>query len=397
MKALIVGGGIGGLTAALAFHHFGWDAEVLEQAPAITDIGAGIQISPNGMKVFRALGLENEICQAGFRPDALEMRFGRSGRQIFRVPLREAAPQRWGAPYVHVHRADLVGVLSGALERRLPGALRTGCTVLGHDDGGRQVSVRLAQGECAAGDLVVGADGIHSVIRTQMLGPEAPRFTGCIAWRAIVPASELGTLAPPSTACIWVGPGRHAVTYLLRRGTLANFVGVVERDGWRSESWIEQGSREEALADFAGWHPVIGNLIAKAETHYRWALFDRAPLPRWHSGRAVLIGDACHPALPFMAQGAVMAIEDAYVLAMLCAQQPGGLAAALQAFHARRIGRTSRVQLGSRRNGATFHRSGRVAQIAAYGPMRVAGKFLPQAVLARQDWLYGHDVTRHAY
>lgn len=397
MKALIAGGGIGGLTAALAFHHIGWDADIFEQAPAISEIGAGVQISPNGMKVFQALGIADAISDAGFRPEALEMRFGQTGREIFRVPVREVAIERWGAPYVHIHRADLVAVLKEAVHHRLPGSLQTGCTVSSYVSADHQVSISLADGRNATGDVLVGADGIHSVMRTQMLGPEAPRFTGCVAWRAIVPVAELGTIVPPPTACVWVGPGRHAVTYLLRGGTLANFVGVVERDDWRSESWTEQGSREEALSDFADWDPVITNLITKAETHYRWALFDRHPLPRWHDGRAVLIGDACHPTLPFMAQGAVMAIEDAWVLAGLCAANPEQIPAALEAFRTRRIGRTSRVQSGSRRNGNTFHRTGKAAQLATYGPMRLAGSLLPSAILARQDWLYGHDVTQAAY
>ena len=373
-KAIIVGGGIGGLTAALAFHAFGWTVDLLERSSELGEIGAGIQISPNGMKVFRALGLEDQIAENAFLPEALEMRFGRSGKQIFQIEARRAIVERWGAPYLHLHRADLVATLSALLRQRQPDAVQLGATCTGYENTENGVIATLENGETVSGDVLVGADGIHSNIRQQMLGQDAPDFTGNIAWRAVVPMDRLGDLAPPPTACVWVGARRHAVTYRLRGGTLANFVGIVEDDSWTSESWTEQGTMDAVLADFAGWHPVITNLIQSADAHYRWALFDRKPLSRWADGRAVLLGDACHPTLPFQAQGAVMAIEDAFLLAKLCAESPDDLPTALTTYFQTRQPRTSQVQTASRSNAKLFHKHTPLSRALTYGPMWLAGE-----------------------
>ena len=333
-------------------------------------IGAGLQISPNGMKVFEALGMSDRIAANAFQPEGIELRMGRSGRVVFDIPLGLSAADRWGAPYLHLHRADLVEALAAELAERAPGADGT------HVDGA----------------VLVGADGIHSVVRGMMLGPDKPRFTGNVAWRAVVPIERLGDDLPPPTACAWVGRGRHAVTYRLRGGALANFVGVVEHDGWQVESWSGEGLREDALRDFAGWHPVITNMIRQADVLNRWALFDRPALPRWHDGRVVLLGDACHPMLPFLAQGAVMAIEDAWVLAARLSEG-GDVTHALAAYERDRRGRTEAVQAGARNNAKLFHRHNPVTQLATYGPMWLAGRAAPGFVHSRNDWIYGHDVT----
>lgn len=391
-KVVIVGGGIGGLTAALAFHHFGWQVEVLERAPELSEIGAGIQISPNGMKVFRAMGLEEQIAKNAFQPEALEMRFGRSGRQIFRIEAQKAIIERWGAPYLHLHRADLISALKDLLLRRQPRAVRLDAAVTSYRQTDRAAMAVLASGEEVTGDLVVGADGIHSVIRDQMHGKDYPDFTGHVAWRAVVPMAELGDLAPPPTACVWVGKRRHAVTYRLRGGELANFVGIVERDEWTSESWTEQGTTEEVLDVFGSWHPILTNLIKTAGPPYRWALFDRLPLKTWMDGRVVLMGDACHPTLPFQAQGAVMAIEDAFLLAKLCAENPKDLDAALVEYFSARLPRTARVQSASRGNAKLFHRPTWLSRVLTYGPLWAAGKLAPSIIRSRQDPFYAYDI-----
>lgn len=391
-KVVIVGGGIGGLTAALTFNHFGWRVEVLERASELSEIGAGIQISPNGMKVFRAIGLEEEISKTAFAPEALELRFGRSGKQIFEIEARRAVLERWGAPYLHLHRADLVGMLKRQLEARQPGAVRLGAACTGYRQSEAGAAVTLENGEEVSADLVVGADGIHSVIRTQMLGDEHPDFTGNVAWRAVVPMDRLGDLAPPPTACVWVGPNRHAVTYRLRGGELANFVGIVEQNEWTSESWTERGTKEEVLSIFEGWHPAVTNMIEKADAHFRWALFDRQPLSRWVDGRVVLLGDACHPTLPFQAQGAVMAIEDAYLLAKLCSDTPNDLDTALSTYFETRLARTSRVQAASWANAKLFHKSTLLGRAFTYGPMWMAGKIAPGAIRSRQDPFFAYDI-----
>lgn len=391
-KVIIIGGGIGGLTAALAFHAFGWKVEVLERAAELTEIGAGIQISPNGMKVFRALGVEDRIARDAFQPEALEMRFGRSGKKIFEIEARQAIIERWGAPYLHLHRADLIAALSELLRSWQPNAVRLGAVCTRYENQGQRVLAHLETGEAIEGDLLIGADGLHSAIRTQMLGNDQPDFTGNTAWRAVVPMEKLGDLAPPPTACVWVGPRRHAVTYRLRGGRLANFVGIVESDAWTSESWTEQGTKAEVLSDFKGWHPVITNLIEKADEHFKWALFDRKPLSNWVDGRAVLLGDACHPTLPFQAQGAVMAIEDAYLLAKLVSDDALDVPSALKTYFESRQPRTARVQAASRGNAKLFHKHTPLSRAMTYGPMWIAGKVAPAAIRSRQDPFYSYDV-----
>lgn len=392
MHVLIAGAGIGGLTAALAFIKFGHRVTVAEQAGRIEEAGAGLQLSPNGMRVFDILGVSARIEANAFRPRAQEMRLGKSGFRLLSIPLREASRARWGGEYLHVHRADLVEALRSALEERAPGCVHLGCRVTGYVNRAAGVQGLLEGGETIEADLLVGADGIHSAIREQMTGTQAPRYTGNAAWRAVVPVLELGEHAPPETACVWVGSRRHAVTYRLRRGSLANLVAVVETREQPQESWTATGAREQALKDFKGWSPVIREILKKAKVLNRWALYDRDPLPRWSDGRAVLLGDACHPMLPFLAQGAVMAIEDAYVLACLISSR-NDIQQALTEYEDMRKPRTSRVQEGARRNAHIFHRGDPFTQLAVYSPIWAAGAFMPAFAKGQHDWIYGHDVT----
>ena len=397
MKIIVSGAGIGGLTAALCFIQQGAEVTVLERAPELGDVGAGIQVPPNAMKVFENLGLDNELAKIAFRPEAIEARMGRSGLGLFNIPLADAAIARWGAPYLHIHRADYIAVLETALRKQAPSAIQLEAELVSYSQNKTCVTALLVDGTEVTGDVLIGADGIHSPIRENMLGPQAPVFTGNVAWRAVVPIEKLGDLPPRPTACAWMGAGKHCVTYRLRRGELANLVAVVERDNWtaesRSESWVERGTHEEALADFQGWHPTITRILSEATELYRWALFDRAPLQTWIDGRVALLGDAAHPMLPFMAQGAAMAVEDGFVLANELAKA-NDVRQGLYAYQQKRLKRTAVVQAGSRANAKTFHRRSLATQLATYGPMWLAGKIAPTVIHARQDWLYGHDVTK---
>lgn len=397
MNIIISGGGIGGLTAALCAVHFGHQVTVLERASALGEVGAGIQVPPNAMKVFKKLALDEALAAIGFRPQAIEARMGMSGREVFHIPLAEAAEARWGAPYLHIHRADYIAVLENALRARTGNAVRLAAQVTGYRQSGDKVIVDLADGSAIEGDVLLGADGIHSPVRAHMLGDDKPIFTGNLAWRATVPLEKLGDDAPHPTACAWMCAGKHCVTYRLRRGALANFVGVVERDdcskeSWPAESWKQRGTRQEALADFAGWHKTIRRILSEADELYRWALFDRAPLKTWVDGRVALLGDAAHPMLPFMAQGAAMAVEDAWVVAEKLAHGDN-VNQALKSYQEKRYTRASAMQAGSRANAKTFHKRGAVAQFLTYGPMWLAGKTVPRLIHARQDALYGYDVT----
>lgn len=400
MKVLIAGGGIGGLTAALCCLRAGLTPIVMEQAGQVSEIGAGLQLSPNAMKVMAGLGLADQVIEAGFLPERSELRFGQSGARIFSFELGQNARQRWGAPYVHIHRADLIEVLRAALQERMPGAVKLEAKLVDYSQDAGGVRASLANGTLVEGDTLIGADGIHSVVRAHMQGDDAPRFTGNVAWRFVVPVAKLGEYAPGPSATAWVGKGRHGVTYLLRRGELANFVGVVEVDQSAvqhyHESWSQSGQREEALQDFAGWHPTITALIENAEPLFRWALHDRAPLPYWSKGKATLMGDACHPMLPFMAQGAAMAIEDAWVLSEELSRANAGqesIEEALKCYQNLRLPRTSKVQAASAANARTFHKRAPLERLATYGPMWIAGGVMPAFIESRFDWLYGNDVT----
>lgn len=358
---LIVGSGIGGLTAALCLAKQDFNVSLFEQAPKFVEAGAGIQLSPNCTRVLYHLGLEQALRQQAFLPQGTQFRHWRSGAVISESDLGDAAVQRYGAPYYHIHRGDLLRVLADAAAAEPNITLHLGAKVTGveNNSAGVQLSVN---DQSIAGDVLVGADGIHSQIRRSLWGDEEPNFTGNVAWRVLVPVERLpkNLIRPMSTA--WWGPGKHFVHYYVRGGSLVNCVCVVEKEGWEVESWTTPGDLAELQNDFSGWHSDIAQLLSHADqgSLFKWALFDRAPMPQWGQGRITLLGDACHPTLPFMAQGAAMAIEDAAVLAGCLSQGGGGatIESKLQAYEALRRPRTASIQTGSRRNAKVFHLSG---------------------------------------
>ncbi|MEM1435885.1 MAG: FAD-dependent monooxygenase [Pseudomonadota bacterium] len=354
-SVLIAGGGIGGLTAALTLAKIGCSVRVFEQSRAFSEIGAGIQLSPNCSRVLLDLGLETALRDCAFIPEGTQFRNWRSGRVIAESVLGDSIAERYGAPYYHVHRADFLSLLVEAANAHPDIALETRAPVQQVHELGDRVQLVVA-GSPHEGDLLIGADGIHSRIRSELWGSKRPQFTGNVAWRALVPTAQLpaGAVRPVST--VWWGPGRHFVHYYVRGGALVNCVCVVEKPGWEIESWTERGDPAELKADFAGWHSDVQLLIDQVEKDslYKWALHDRPPMPRWGRGRITLLGDSCHPTLPFMAQGAAMAIEDAAVLAG-CLRADADVSAALRRYEALRQPRTAAIQKGSRRNARVFH------------------------------------------
>lgn len=390
MKVVVAGGGIGGLCAGIALAKVGFEVELIERAPALTDVGAGIQLSPNATKGLAGLGVLEAVAQVASAPMALEMRIGKTGEKVFSIPIAQEARKRYGAPYLHVHRADLIEILARAA--KFAGVtVRLGARVSAYVRDADGLRVGLDTGAILPCDLLVGADGVRSTVRRQMLGEQDPRYTGAVAWRMTVPADVAPDL--PHSAIVWAGPGRHAVTYRIRRGELINFVAVVETDRWRNESWDQPGDPAELADDFGGWAPPIPDILASASHCFVWALFDRDPLPRWSEDRVVLLGDACHPMPPFQAQGAAMAIEDAIVLAK-CLKADGVSQASLTHYERLRKPRTSKVLASARANMGVFHRSNAITQAATYGPMKLADRLFPAFVRSRQDWIYGYDV-RH--
>lgn len=386
MRILIIGAGIAGLATALALARKGHEVRVLERADGLGEVGAGLQLGPNAMRVLAALDVADAVAAAGCSPQAITLREGRSGRAILTVPLGEAALRRWGARYVTLHRADLVAILGTALEAAQPGALTTGCAVDRIDcETARAVT---AAGQAHGADLIVGADGIQSQVRARLFGADAARFTGHVAWRALIRIAADDPDAPPPGVSGWLGPRRHAVTYRVRRD-LVNFVGVTEQADWREEGWALAGDPDRLRADFAGWDRMT-RLLTRVQQPMRWALHDRKPMRAWHRGRAVLIGDACHAMLPFLAQGAAMGIEDGFALAGLLPAQADstGIDAALDRFYALRQPRTARVQASARANGVDFHAGNPLATLAMRLPLGRAASARPDAVMARWDWLY---------
>lgn len=372
---LVAGGGIGGLTAALCLAKQGLNVSLFEQTSEFVEAGAGIQLSPNCARVLHYLGLEKALSHQAFFPQATQFRHWRSGQVISESTLGEAAVQQYGAPYYHMHRGDLLNVLVDSAIANSKITLHLGSKVSGAEQSDAGVKLSVG-GESFEGDVLIGADGIHSEIRTILWGDEQPSFTGNVAWRALVPVERLpkNLIRPMSTA--WWGPGKHFVHYYVRGGSLVNCVCVVEKDGWEVESWTTPGDYAELTKDFSGWHDDIQQLLAQADhsTLFKWALFDRAPMSQWGQGRITLLGDACHPTLPFMAQGAAMAIEDAAVLAGCLAHNGAAqtLEARLQKYEALRRPRTAGIQSGSRRNAEVFHLSGVKAWLRNRA-VRVAG------------------------
>lgn len=395
MKIGIVGAGIGGLTAALACRRAGLEVHVFERSPVLQEVGAGLQLGPNAVRVLHALGLESSLAEVAFRPDAIRMRAWRSGHLLAELPLGDHALRRYGAPYVQVHRADLQSLLVKALNA-LDVGLLLGAECTRIETSAEQSTLGLGDGRAAHVDALVGADGIRSFVREHLFGPQDARFTGNVAFRGVVPAEVLpeGIVEPAATA--WLGSRQHFITYYVRRGELINYVAVVENDDWREESWDVAADRRELSEPFRDWHPTVRRVIDASTTCHKWALYDRDPLPEWSRGRVTLLGDACHPMPPFLAQGAAMAIEDAYVLAALIKARQDDPVAALAEYADVRRPRTRRVQLESRRQGELYHVGGAFAVAARNAALTLGSRLLPAIARRRYDWLFGFDVARES-
>lgn len=390
MRVTIVGAGVGGLAAALALAAKGVRPTVLERAAELAEAGAGVQLGPNAVRVLDALGVGEAVRAAAFRPQAVEVRRARDARLLLRAPLGAAAERRWGAPYLQLHRADLQALLLAALRARDAADLRFGAEV---ESAGADGDVRLAGGEALRADALVVADGVRSVARAAVADDDAaPRRTGQTAWRATVEAAALPAGLVPPVAGVWTAPRRHFVHYPVRGGALVNLVGVTERGRAQDEGWTQRGDPAAFAALFAGWPEPVASLVrAAADEVFTWALHDRAPARRMAAGRAALLGDAAHPMLPFLAQGAAMAIEDAWVLAASLAGGGGGAGdaeAGLAAYAAARLPRVRRVQAASTRNARLFHLPDAAAGLA-FGAAAAMDALRSGGAMARLDWLYG--------
>lgn len=337
-----------------------------------------------------ALGVGEELKAHSCEATGKEIRLWNSGDTWKLFDLGAVSLERYGYPYFTVYRPDLLDVLARAVRRLKPDAIRLGAKCLGFSQDGAGVTLRLEGGE-ARGDALVGADGVHSRIRQALFGEDTPKFSGIIAWRGIVPMERLPAHMARMVGVNWVGPGGHVVHYPLRAGALMNFVGALERADWQVESWSARGTIAELAADFEGWHQDVQALIRNMPVPYKWALMVRPPMPRWTIGRATLLGDACHSMVPFLAQGAVMAIEDGFILARALTELGGDVPSRLARYEEARRGRTRRAVEGSADNIARFHNRA----LADPGQARdyVEREWAGQNVASRYEWLFRYDAT----
>ena len=382
----MIGGGIGGLSAALHLLRAGFDVHVYEQAPAITEIGAGIQISPNASRLLIRLGLKTALDAAGVLPQAVHQRRWDDGRTLQHAPVGRLVEETFGAPYYHFHRADLANLLAAALP---PERVHVGHKLVGLEQKGDRAVARFENGASDEADLLVGADGIHSRVRHVLFGPERPRFTGCVAWRGLVPAERIRHLDIERASHNWMGPDGHVVHYWVSAGRFMNVVCVTEHGTWTSDSWTDKGKVADTLARYEGWHPTVRGLIEAFPETYIWALHDRLPLRHWTAGRATLLGDACHPMLPFMAQGAAQSIEDGAALASLLEAIPDDVPAALRRYEEIRKPRATRLQEASSNNRTRFHLADGPEQQARDQAMATSG----DRSIGNIGWLYLHDAA----
>ena len=386
MRVLIAGAGIGGLTAALALHQADIEAHCYEQARILREVGAGLLLGPNTVRVLRRLGLDEALRPVVTVPRSLDSRDWKDGSLLSRMPFADVAVARWGAPAYSVHRADLHDVLRTALRDE---HLTLGARCVSVEEHGTEVTITFADGRHATGDLLIGADGIHSVVREYVAGPDRPVWSRQISWRGLTPgdvAREAGLEVRQHS--FW-GPRRQFVTYYVSAGGLVNWVSTAQSDDdWQEESWSARGAREAVMAQVEGWHDQVRALIAGTESIFKWAVFDRPPLETWTRGRVTLLGDAAHPMMPFLGQGAAQSIEDGLVLARSLALHRGDPVHGTAAYFAHRQERATAVQIASRNQGRLVQQFDQTEIDARNARMRAN----PDADIAGRDWLWGYDV-----
>ncbi|GAB2585017.1 FAD-dependent monooxygenase [Ramlibacter solisilvae] len=384
MEIAVIGAGIGGLAAAASLLRRGHRVRVYEQAAELGEVGAAVQMSANAVKVLYGLGLQPTLESLGVKPLAFEFRRFDDGELLHEIKLGAAHEAAHGAPYYQIHRADLHAALLQAVRALDAQAVQLAHRAREIREAPDHVEVAFDNGRVERPELLVGADGIRSVVRQHVVDTEPPVFTGQVAWRLAIPVERIPeALRPPLASTIWCGPKNHAVMYYMRAGRLLNFVGCVERP-WEEESWTSRKPWSELDQDYAGWHPMVRAAIENADRDmcFRWALNNRKPVMTWSTSRVTLLGDAVHPTLPYMAQGAAMAIEDAAVLARaLELDRP--LAEALRVYERHRAPRAARVVHESNEMGELYHISNAAQMRQAFRDRNIAA--------SRNNWLYPYD------
>jgi salicylate hydroxylase len=375
MRVLVAGGGIGGLTTAIALRHQGIDALVLEQAEVMAEIGAGIQLASNAAIVLRELGLEQAMRAVGVKPQSYDYRDLRTGRMLYQAPLGDEAAQRYGAPMYNIHRADLVQILFDAVPSE---AKRLGARCVGVSQDRDGVEVRLQTGEILRADALVGCDGIHSAVRQHLRGQEEKHFANILMWRSLIPAERLEGLGLEERGNYWFGPGRTLITYWVRPKNLYSILASVPAHEVQRESWTESGDISEMLRSFDDAEPRARAMLEQCKSTFITGMYYRDPIDSWTSGRITLLGDAAHPMVPFLAAGAGQSIEDAWTFARVLARRQDDVPGALLEYEQRRLPRTTRIQAGARAvvklmhetdGGRVRDRNGRWKGLARIDPM----------------------------
>lgn len=352
LRVGVVGAGLGGLATALALQQRGIAATVFEQAETLSEIGAGITLSPNATKVVNSLGLEDELAAVATRVGKQGVLHFSDGRILAENDRGDLPYRRYGAHYYQLHRADLHSIMAQALEARAPGAVLLGRRFLDFAEDTSGIEITFSDGSREAVDVLVGCDGIRSAVRDRLLGAEPPQFTGSVAWRGLVPAERVRDLALPLTSAMMIAPGRNIGLYPIRNETLINYVAICAQAEWTEEGWNIASSPEELLVHFVDWYPPVLELLraTAADECFKWGLFEHEPFERWSVGRVTLLGDAAHAMLPYMGQGAAMAMEDGIVLAR-CLASANDPIAALHVYEAARKPRTTLCQIESKAKG----------------------------------------------
>ncbi|MBO0691928.1 MAG: FAD-dependent monooxygenase [Acidimicrobiaceae bacterium] len=392
-RIAIIGGGIGGVSAAHALSRRGFEVTVFEAAPELKEIGAGVALGPNAMKVLRSLDLEDAVRAVGWEREFQVSRHWRTGRIVRQsTTARADMVARYGAAGCSVHRADLLDVLSAKLPEKVDVTLGRRCVSASSE--GEVASAKFSDGSEIEADVVLGADGIHSAVRTSLFGPDEPRFTGKVAYRSVIPVDALPDGEDLRDGGGSLGPHGTIVIYGVRRGELINVVCHHDDDTYKHESWIVECDRAELLDVYKDWNSRLLRLFAASEVWYKWALYDRDPIPQWTSGRVTLLGDAAHPMLPYLGQGACQALEDGSVLAMALDSMPDDVPGALRLYERVRRPRASRVVLTSRARGVDNHLVSPIAQLKRDTMIALRKRFSSDVGGRGDAWIPAYDASR---
>jgi salicylate hydroxylase len=393
MRIAVVGGGIGGLAAAHALSRRGFEVVIFEAAPELKEIGAGLALGPNAMKVLRSLDLEGAVRRVGWERELQISRHWKTGRIVRQsTTARADTIARYGAAGCTVHRADMLDVLAAGLPKTVD--VRLGARCVSASSEAEVAGVRFSNGEEIEADVVVGADGIHSAVRTSLFGPDEPKFTGKVAYRSVIPVDSLPDGPDLRDGGGSLGPHGTIVIYGVRRGELINVVCHHDDETYKHESWIVECDQAELLDVYRNWSDRLLRLFSAGDVWYKWALYDRDPIPQWTLGRATLLGDAAHPMLPYLGQGACQALEDGSVLAMALDSMDDDLSGALQLYERVRRPRASRVVLASRARGVDNHLVSPIAQRRRDIMIALRKRFSSDVGGRGDAWISAYDATR---